>query len=41
MLITTYSCYAHTLGVAMTIMDLGEEQCMELGHLKEALLMRA
>ena len=29
------------LGVAMTIMDLGEEQCMELGHLKEALLMRA
>jgi predicted ATPase with chaperone activity len=29
------------LGVAMTIMDLGEEQYMELGHLKEALLMRA
>jgi len=40
MLITTYSCHAHTLGVALTIMDLGEQQHMNLGHLQEALLMR-
>jgi predicted ATPase with chaperone activity len=28
------------LGVALTIMDLAEQQRMDLGHLQEALLMR-